>query len=83
MKYKITKHIPSFCDVDKEKDLFIEKLDDIYDLEFVKRITKLEKFDHFQLNEDETLLLVHFSNNTYYVLAYIEDLENKSKGPLF
>lgn len=80
MKYKITKHIPAFCYVNKEKDLFIENLDDIYDLEFVKEISKLAKFDRFSLNEDATLLIVHFTNDTYYVLAYIVEIANPNKG---
>ncbi len=80
MKYKITKHIPDFCDVNKEKDLLIESLDEIYNLKFVKEISKLTKFDHFSLNEDETLLIVHFTNNTYYVIAYIVEIANPNKG---
>jgi hypothetical protein len=83
MKYKITKHIPAFCDLNKEKDLFIESLDEIYNLEFVKDISKLAKFDHFSLNEDETLLILHFTNNTYYVLAYIVEIANPTKGIIF
>lgn len=83
MKYKITKHIPDFCDVDKEKEIFIENLNDIYNLEFVKHISKLEKFSCFEVNEDETLLIIHFDNNTCYVLAYIVELANSNKGIIF
>jgi len=70
MKYKITKHLPAFCDVDKEKEIFVEKLDDIHKLEFVVKISKLEKFESFSLSEN--FLIVNFKNNTSYVLAHIE-----------
>lgn len=82
MKYKITKHIPDFFDVGKDKELFVEKLDDVYNLEFVKRVRNLRNFSSFSINEDKTLLIVNFIT-TYYVLAHIEELENTNKGPLF
>lgn len=79
MKYKITKHIPDFYDIGETKEVFIEKLDDIYNLDFIKRIRNLRNFNSFSINEDKTLLIVNFTT-TYFVLAHIEEIANPNKG---